>query len=176
MIGLHIGLYYNEFLEYANDEELHIINEFRERTSLREEGLERIKDIKDPVHILAFSETRCKDAASEIPFLMKLAELNDKITVRFLKREGNEALLERISGDARIPTFLVLNDKGEVIRKYIEFPIKLKNKLNECKVEDTQNIIDDMRLGKYDQFIQEDLISFITGIDYEFVEFKRKDQ
>lgn len=176
MLRLDRGLFYDEYLEFANAEELHIIDELNEQGKLEDKNLHKIRFMNEGVHILVFSETKCKDAATTIPFLMKLAELNNKITVRFLRREGNEEVLERESGEKKVPTFLILDSIGEVVRKYVEFPKGVKDILENTPVEDTQNVIDEMRSGKYNSLIQEDLIKFITGEDYIYKRFDRKDK
>ena len=109
----------------------------------------------------------------EIPFLLKLSELNKNIEVKFLRREGNEELLEELSGERKVPTFLILNEKGNTVRKYIEFLIGVKEILLNTEKEKVQDIIDNMRKGKYDDLIQEDIIRFLTGENYRYINFTK---
>ena len=113
-------------------------------------------------------------AATEIPFLLKLSELNKNIEVKFLRREGNEELLEELSGERKVPTFLILNEKGNTVRKYIEFPIGVKEILLNTDKEKVQDIIDNMRKGKYNNLIQEDIIRFLTGEGYRYINFTKE--
>lgn len=166
---------YEEFIDTAQKEHRLFIDKLNEQGQLSEEGLKEIREIKETVNISVFSETRCKDAATVIPFLMKLIDLNEKLKVAFYRKEGNEELLKKMTGENRIPTIVILDHKGNPKRYYVEFPKKLKEKLKNSPSEETQSIINDMRDGKYNNFIQEDLISLLTGNNYEYISFKRKD-
>ncbi|MEG0856465.1 MAG: thioredoxin family protein [Terrisporobacter sp.] len=167
---------YKEFIDSAEQEHRVFIDSLHEQGQLLDEGLQYIKDIKEDTNIVVFTETRCEDSATTMPFLIKLAELNKKLKVSFYRREGNEEILEKLTGEKRVPTIVVLDKKGNPERHYIEFSKKLKQKLESSPIEETQSIIDDMRLGKYNGYIQEDLISFLTGKNYEYISFERKDK
>lgn len=167
---------YEEYLLSANEEETTFINELNKQGVILNEGIEKIKAIKEPLNILVITSTRCKDSATIIPFLMKLAEFNKNINIKFLLKNNNEDMLEKMSGETRIPTIMLLNDKGEVQRKIIEFPLGVKKILLENSKEKTQEIIDDMRSGKYNKLIQEDIISLFTGEKYMYTSFVRKDK
>ena len=45
--------------------------------------------------------------------------------------KGNEDILEKMSGEKRVPTILVLNNDGDVLRKYVELPNRVKYKIKE---------------------------------------------
>lgn len=167
---------YKEFIDTAEKEHRTFIDSLHEQGQLSEEGLHYIKDIKEYTNIVVFTETRCEDSATTMPFLMKLAELNKKLKVSFYRREGNEDVLEKLTGEKRVPTIVILDKEGNSKRHYIEFSKKLKRKMESSPIEETQVIIDDMRLGKYNNYIQEDLISFLTGNNYEYISFERKDK
>ena len=72
-----------------------------------------------------------------------------------------------------MPTFLILNEKGNTVRKYIEFPIGVKEILLNTEKEKVQDIIDNMRKGKYNNLIQEDIIRFLTGENYRYINFTK---
>lgn len=176
MMRLDIGLDYDEYLSMAEDEHKEFIYKLYDQCVLKEEGLDRIHNINEELNVIIFAEPKCKDAATTIPFLIKMSDINSKIKLKYLRREGNEELLENLTGEKKVPTFIIVDRNGKVVRKYIEFPRKLKEKLEICKVEDTQKIIDEMREGKYNEWIQEDLINFLTGNNYNFISFTRKDK
>ena len=167
---------YQEFIDTAEKEHRLFIDSLNEQAQLSKERLQDIKNIKEDIDIVVFTETRCKDSATIMPFLMKLVDLNKRLKVRFYRKEGNEEIVEKMTGENRVPTIVILDSKGFSKRHYVEFPKKLKEKLERSPIEETQSIIDDMRLGKYNHYIQEDLISFLTGKNYEYISFKRKDK
>lgn len=176
MLRLDIGLTYDEYLEMAETEQLEFINKLNEESNLIENNLEKIRRMDTYKHIVVFAEPHCRDVAKTVPFLLKLSDLNNKISVKFLRKKGNEKLLEKLTGEVKIPTILILDNLGEVERKYVEFPKGVKEILKNTKVEETQEVVDNMRNGKYDHLIQDDLIKFITGEGYEYIRFDRKDK
>lgn len=167
---------YKEFIDKAEDEHKEFIESLNKQGQLSEERLQYIKDIKEDTNIVVFTETRCKDSATTMPFLMKLVELNKKLKVSFYTKEGNEEVVEKLTGELRVPTIVILDSEGNAKRHYIEFAKKIKEKLKNSPVEDTQLIIDEMRSGKYNALIQEDLIRFLSGRNYEYISFTRKDK
>ena len=70
---------------------------------------------------------------------------------------------------------MILDNNGQVIRKFIEFPKGVKEILISNSKEKSQEVIDEMRNGKYNSLIQEDLIKFLTGDEYEYISFNRLD-
>ena len=167
---------YEEYLESAKSEEIIFINELYDQGQILNVGLREIMNIDKHVRILVITSTMCKDSATIIPFLIKLSQFNKKIKVEFLLRNDNEELLKNICGEKNIPAILVLDENDNVDRKFIEFPKEVKELLIKNPAEKTKEIINEMRSGKYNQFIQEDLIRLITGKDYEYISFKRLDK
>lgn len=167
---------YEEYLETAKGEEIIFINELYDQGQILNVGLREIINIDKHVRILVITSTMCKDSATIVPFLIKLSQFNEKIEVRFLLRDNNKELLNNICGESNIPAILVLDENNNVDRKFIEFPREVKELLIKNPVEKTKDIINEMRNGKYNHFIQEDLIRLITGEDYEYISFKRLDK
>lgn len=167
---------YEEYLDTADEEELIVINKLYEQGQLVEKGLKHIINIKESVNILVITSTKCKDSATIVPFLTKLAQFNEKIKIKFLLKKDYEQLLEELSGENKVPTFMVIDSKGKVLRKFVEFPKEVKEILISNSKDNTQEIIDNMRKGVYNNLIQQDLIKFITGKDYDYISFKRLDK
>ena len=117
---------YSEYLIKAKEEELQFINKLYNQGILLEDGKEIIKNIDDEKNVLVITATRCKDSATILPFLLKLAELNENIKIKFLLRKENRELLEQLSGELKVPTMMILDNNGQVIRKFIEFPKGVK--------------------------------------------------
>ena len=167
---------YEEYLNNANDEEIIFINELYDQGQILEEGLRDIISLNKHTKILVITSTRCKDSATILPFLIKLSQFNENIEVKFLLKNDNEKLLSKLSGEMKVPTIMVVDNDNNVIRKFIEFPKGVKDILINAPKEKTQEIIDEMRNGKYNNLIQLDLIKFITGKKYEYISFNKLDK
>lgn len=156
------GCTYSEFISTANDEQKEMLANFYEQGQLFEDGLDRLKNINKPLNLAVFSLVRCKDAATAIPFLLKLCELIPNVNIKFFDREGNEELLEELSGARRVPTILLLDSDGNVVKKYLEFPENVNKKIESSTAEDKEGIVNDFRTGMYNKDIQNDLIDLLT--------------
>ncbi|MDU2291892.1 MAG: thioredoxin family protein [Clostridium celatum] len=167
---------YEEYLSNANEEEMVFINELYDQGQILEEGLRDIITLNKPVRILVITSTMCKESATILPFLIKLSQFNDNIKVRFLLKKDNEELLNNLCGELKVPAIIVLDNEKNVIRKFVEFPKGVKDILISNPKEKTQEIIDEMRNGRYNNLIQLDLIKLITGKKYEYISFKRLDK
>lgn len=159
MLDMKSGLTYEEYLRTATDEEREMIEEFFNRVVVCKEKIKEIDSIKDKVDIAVFSITRCKDAASAIPFLIKLSENNKNINIKFWDREGNEELLEELSGARRVPSILKI-ENGQIVKSYIEFPMVVDKKINH-NPEEKENLVNDLRSNKYDKEIEEEIFNII---------------
>ena len=159
MLDMKNGLTYEEYLKTATDEEREMIEEFFNRAVVSEEKINEINSIENEVDIAVFSITRCKDAASAIPFLIKLSENNKNINIKFWDREGNEEILEELTGARRVPSILKI-ENGQVLKSYIEFPKVLDEKINN-NLEEKENFVNDLRSNKYDKEIEEEIFSII---------------
>lgn len=159
MLDIKNGLTYEEYLKTATDEEREMIEEFFNRAVISKEKINEINSIKNKIDIAVFSITRCKDAASAIPFLIKLSENNKNINIKFWDREGNEELLEELTGARRVPSILKI-ENGQVVKSYIEFPKAVDEKINN-NPEEKENFVNDLRSNKYDKEIEEEIFSII---------------
>lgn len=161
MVNLDKCISYAEYINTAKEEELLFIDELYEQGRLASQGLEDIKKIKSHINILVITDTFCKDSATTMPFLMKISELNSKISVSFLKKEGNEELLQELSGECRIPTIIKLDERKQMKGKYIEFPQIVREKINGKNDEERKVIVEELRSGKYNDEIQKEIIQLI---------------
>ena len=166
---------YEEYLLNANEEEIIFIRNFHEQGQLLSSGIEKVKEINERLNILVITSTMCKDSATIMPFLMKLAKVNKNINIKYVLKNGNEEILERMSGETRIPSIMLLDSEGNVKRKIIEFPSGVKKILKDSPKEKTQEIIDDMRSGKYNNLIQDAIIKLFTGNGYSYTTFVRQE-
>ncbi|MGL4570707.1 MAG: thioredoxin family protein [Clostridium sp.] len=152
------GITYKKFLEGATEEEIEMIKRGEKLNILSNEAKERVKKVKNNSRILVFSETRCGDAATAIPLLLKMNELNDKINVEFFKYEENKEYLNKYIKKAKIPTIIKVDSECNILGEYIEFPKEIKERL---KNEDREIVINEFRSGNYSKRIEEDIIKLI---------------
>ncbi|MBB6217352.1 hypothetical protein HNQ80_003471 [Anaerosolibacter carboniphilus] len=95
-----------------------------------DKGLENeIKEIDEIVNILVFAEIWCPDCMINVPALQKMADINDKIIIRIVSREGNETHMANYSlnGKPRIPTCIVMNQGFQEKGAFVEQPQALKD-------------------------------------------------
>jgi thiol-disulfide isomerase/thioredoxin len=120
------------FLEFVNKDK----DTYKEKTlenyhrmEVNQELENKVKEIQEIVHILVFGEIWCPDCMINVPALQKMADMNDKIIVRIVSREGNEAYMTNYSlnGKPRIPTFIVMNHEFQVKGVFVEQPQALKD-------------------------------------------------
>lgn len=153
-----MGISYKKFLEDATEEQIEMINRGETLNTLSKEAREKIKKVKNNSRILVFSETRCGDAATAIPLLLKMNELNDKIDIEFFKYEENKEYLNKYIKETKIPTIVKVDSECNILGEYIEFPKEIKDRL---KNEEREIVINEFRSGKYSKKIEEDIIKLI---------------
>ncbi|MEG1001761.1 MAG: thioredoxin family protein [Clostridium sp.] len=153
-----MGISYKKFLEDATEEQIEMINRGEILNTLSKEAREKIKKVKNNSRILVFSETRCGDAATAIPLLLKMNELNDKIDIEFFKYEENKEYLNKYIKETKIPTIVKVDSECNILGEYIEFPKEIKDRL---KNEEREIVINEFRSGKYSKKIEEDIIKLI---------------
>ncbi|MGL4773781.1 MAG: thioredoxin family protein [Clostridium sp.] len=151
---------YKEYLSLAEDEHLEKINKGREIAKLSKEIKDKVKNINEKVNIIVFSETRCGDAATAIPYLMDMVKENNNIIVDILRKEGNEKKLKNLSGEERIPTFIRVNENGEAIKSFIEFPKGVKEDINKNE-DNKEKIVEEFRNGKYSKELEKEIYELI---------------
>lgn len=177
-MNFDLGINYEEFIKKADAEHRQFIDELevQGKLDMSDKSIDKIKSVNSNVDIVVITETRCKDSATVMPFLTKLCDMNKNLNVKFFRKEGNEEVLRRLTGEEKVPSIIILDKHKNVNRKYVEFPYKLKMRLESSPIEETQAIIDSMRAGDFNKEIQEDLIKLITGDNYTYISFTRKDK
>lgn len=77
----------------------------------KHESIEILNAIKDLQYWVVLTETWCGDAAHNIPVMLKLAELNGTIRLRFLFRDENLEIMNAYltNGTRSIPKLIALN-------------------------------------------------------------------
>ena len=101
----------NESRMHRLDKTLQVIDEVKEY----------IENLQKPYTWLVLAETWCGDAAQVIPVINKMASVSDKIDLRILLRDDNEALMNLFltNGTKSIPKLIMLDkETNEVIADF----------------------------------------------------------
>ncbi len=107
-------------------------------TKLTEEAIAKIKSYDGDVTWLVLTESWCGDAAQTMPVINKVAELNDKITLKIVLRDENEALMNEFltNGGKSIPKLIAIdNTSGNVLGDWGPRPTKATQLVNDYKAE-----------------------------------------
>lgn len=162
MIDLNKTMSYEEYLKGYTEEQASKQEKRYEQAVLDEAALKGVNNIKDAANVVVFSEGYCPDCHVVIPFVNKMADLNSNIKVHFMNRTGNEALLEQMTGEVRIPTVMFFTKDMEPKGVYIEFPEGLKEKMAGKAIEEIKAMVSDYRHGKYNELIQSEILNILT--------------
>lgn len=122
----------NTFYEFVNkDKDTHKEKTLENYRQIEvDEILENeIKAIDETIYILVFGEIWCPDCMINVPALQKMTDINEKIIIRIVSREGNEGHMANYSlnGKPRIPTFVVMNQQFEEKGTFVEQPQTIKD-------------------------------------------------
>ncbi len=123
------GCTFEEFVNKDMDVNREKTLEIYHQIELEEEILKDIEAIETTIKILGFAEIWCPDCMINVPALQKMHDINPKLEIRLLPREGNEDSLSRykIGGKAKIPTFIIMNESFEELGAFIETPKIIKD-------------------------------------------------
>lgn len=157
MLNFKKGLSYDDYMKLGTDEDKKMNIEFYKKSPIHKEDISLSSD--ESLNIAVFSMTRCKDAATVTPVLMQIAKNNPNVTINFFDKEGNEELLKKLTGEVRIPTILKLDSKGNIIKKFLEFPTVVKEEINK-NPENKESIVSSFRENKYFDEVKKDILSF----------------
>jgi hypothetical protein len=98
-----------------------------------------IKSIHIPLTWLVITEAWCGDAAQNIPFLAKLADINPKIKLKLILRDEHPELMDKYltDGARSIPKLIILTeDLSDVIGTWGPRPEILQDRLRAYKLDD----------------------------------------
>ncbi len=124
----------NESRMHRLDKTLQVIDEVKEY----------LENIQRPYIWLVLAETWCGDAAQVVPVINKMAEVSDKIDLRILLRDENEALMNLFltNGTKSIPKLIMLDKKtNEVIADFGPRPKGAKQLIIDYKT--THGMVDE---------------------------------
>lgn len=154
---------YEEIRYMATEEEAEMIEVQAEKFTSIEYRVEDIKKLTNSKNIVIFMANRCGDAATVIPFINAIANLNKNINLSFFEGKEYEEFLRQVTGDFRIPTILFLNTDNTISDIYLEFPKKVRALIEEDK-DMRAEIVKEFRNKKFNLDIQEEIIDALIKI------------
>jgi hypothetical protein len=93
---------------------------------------------------LVLAETWCGDAAQVLPVINKMAQVSDKIELKILLRDDNEAVMNLFltNGTKSIPKLIILDkESGEVVTDFGPRPVEAKQLITDYKA--THGVVDE---------------------------------
>lgn len=87
---------------------------------ISEETISEIEKIKEPQTWLVITEGWCGDAAQNLPVISKIANINNKINLKVVLRDDNDALMNLFltNGGKSIPKLIALDKDNNVINTW----------------------------------------------------------
>lgn len=139
LAGTHLLPPYND-AAYFNYTKLNRsrMNRWDKLAQLDEQLVAQIKRVSTPQHWVIISEPWCGDAAHVIPFLIKLAAENARISYEIQLRDQPPFLIDLYltNGSKSIPKLIVRNENGEDLFHWGPRPAGAQQLLNKFKAAD----------------------------------------
>lgn len=103
--------------------------------TLSNSALEIFRALDTPQTWLVITETWCGDAAQSIPFLNKIANLNENIQLKLVLRDANEELMDAFltNRSQSIPKLILLDETNQVVATWGPRSVKATQLVNEYK-------------------------------------------
>lgn len=171
---------YNSFKDSASSEDLDMIIQKENQqisyfNKYKDTFYETLSNLDKEINIAVFSSSSCPDAATATPLLLEISRLNKNIHINFYDKEEHKDFLIDNLNEAKIPTFLNLDDDGRITAKYCEFPIALKKILSDVQFrEEADSIIADFRNGNFNDVLLDELVDLVIGAEQtEYISFDK---
>ncbi|WP_214227075.1 thioredoxin family protein [Pedobacter sp. B4-66] len=116
------------------------MNRVDKTVKLNDEFLNVLSAVKNKYRFLVISEGWCGDAAQIVPVFDKIAtSFADKFELKFVLRDKNLPLIDAhlTNGGRAIPVLLIMDEKGDVVKKWGPRPNVLQELLAKWKKETT---------------------------------------
>jgi len=99
------------------------------------EIIELMTSFNSPQIWLVITENWCGDSAQNLPYIAKLAEINNNINLKIVLRDTNPEIMDKYltNGTKSIPIMVVFDEKGFELFKWGPRPEKLKEELINLK-------------------------------------------
>lgn len=105
------------------------MNKWDKITKLNTDLIQVVEKIDTPQKWLMLTEAWCGDAAQNLPAIQKIADLNDKIEVRYLLRDENLDIMDAYltDGSRSIPKLIILDNKYNELANWGPRPAPAQN-------------------------------------------------
>lgn len=154
------GRGYEQYLSGADEETRQKHLHYLEKMKLTEDERKELSEsIREDRRLLVFCDTYCNDCRITLALLEELRRSSSLIQYRIVSRQGNESLMERISGDNGIPLIVGIGEgsvrnsnAGDVKGAKLifnEFPDVLNDDMKEADPDSRDKLIRDFRKGLY---------------------------
>ncbi|TAE76142.1 MAG: thioredoxin family protein [Bacteroidetes bacterium] len=107
-----------------------------DKTAIIENNLiEKLKNYSKKEYWLVLTESWCGDAAQNIPFLIKIVEYAENITIKFLLRDENPEIMNQFltNGGKSIPKLIRLDENLNLLNHWGPRPQTLQNQFIDFK-------------------------------------------
>lgn len=105
---------------------------------LTEDQIHKIKSYDKPVEWIVLTESWCGDAAQSLPYINKIADLNENIELKIALRDKNLSLMDQhlTNGGRAIPKLIIVDKTSkEVLHTFGPRPSQATKMVNEYKAE-----------------------------------------
>lgn len=133
-----------------------------ESCEVRDEHENIMKKMRN-TYVLAFMELYSPDCMVAAPILKKMHEINYRIQYAIVPRVGNEIYMKEFVDDEGVPpvpTFLIFNEDFKLKGAYVEFPKKIKEKIQTGEL-DHEEAVRNYRFGQFNDEIFEEVLGIM---------------
>lgn len=105
---------------------------------LSEEAIEKLKEYNRPIEWIVLTESWCGDAAQVLPYMNKMADLNENIDLKIALRDENLDLMDQhlTNGGRAIPKLIMVDkETKEVINTFGPRPQKATQMVADFKAK-----------------------------------------
>ena len=161
----HSGISFEEFVNMDEDSYKEKTLEVFNSIDFSGEFVERVKSIDKNVKILICAEIWCPDCMINVPVVEKMRNMNNKIEISIVSREGNEEFFKKFNNGekARIPTFIFYDEEFNLLGTFIERPRIVKEVY---RTDNQTTIIVTMRKYRKGEYTEETLKDILNTLKY----------
>ncbi|HEX2945633.1 MAG TPA: thioredoxin family protein [Clostridia bacterium] len=167
------GVGFEEYLGSADEVTRQKHMHYLEKMQLTEdEKKELAESIREDRELVVFCDTYCNDCRVTLALLENLRRSAPSVGYRIVSREGNEGLMERLSGDNGIPLIVEIGEgstrnsnsgdlKGAKLI-FNEFPDVLLDDMLEADPDNKEKLITDYRKGLYKDIMLKQIVEKLS--------------
>ena len=116
------GVSFDEFLQSGTEDEQDRINLYYQRLDKKFTPEDFQIDLTHPVNLLVIATTWCWDSKTNVPVIVKLADLNPNINLKIFNKDHYPFLVDRINGGEKVPQVLIFSKDFHYLDRWVERP------------------------------------------------------